>query len=588
MTSYRHYSQKRTKKKDGSSVDKRITVLLCIIGIAVTAVIVRLIDVQILRGGYYDALASGQHHIYEDLVPERGSIYIEDRFSKELHPLAVNKKMYLIYAVPRNVSNPKEVAVDLAPILEMDVNELTEKLSKPDDLYEILKKQVPEEKRDEILALKHKGISYVSESVRYYTEHNFASHILGFMGYDGDVLKGRYGLEGYYDEELSGKTGFLAAEKDALGKFVIGGTRFFEEAQDGDDLVLTIDRVIQYKTEKILREATEQYGAEEGSVIVMNPQNGEVIAMANYPDYNPNDFSNVEDVSVFTNSAVYDLYEPGSAYKPIVAASAMNAGLINPYTVIDDVGSIKIDKFTIQNSDLRANGEITITEALEKSSNIVMVEIGKMLGAERLYDYLSKFGFLDLSGIDLDSEAVVSVTEPKKWTEADLATYSFGQGLVTTPLRLINGISTIANGGKLMKPHVVRKIVHADGSEELVDNSAVSQVISPDVARSVSSMMVSVVDNGNGRSAHIPGYAIAGKTGTAQVAKEGASGYDPTQKITSFAGFGPVEDPQFVILVKFNNPGGDVWGATTAAPVFKKVAEEIIRYYQIPPTKIVE
>lgn len=585
MNKRRRRVQKGRGIKKSKKVDTRVNSLM--VGVVVVALIVvgRLFNVQVLSGSYYSALASGQHQIYEDLTPSRGEIYIQDKFSKNLIPLVVNKKMFLAYAVPQAIEDPLQVAHDISGDLEMETEDLLVRLSKENDVYEPLKKEVSEEVRDRIVEKNIKGIGFSPVDVRYYTENQFAAHLLGFVGFDGDVRKGRYGLEGYYDDALSGKKGFLAAEKDALGKFVIGGTELFEEAENGTDIVLTIDRVIQYKVEKILKQATEDYGAEKGTVIVMNPNNGEIIALANYPDFNPNTYNEVEDVGVFTNSAIFDLYEPGSTFKPIITAAAVNAGLISPHTIINDTGAVDVDEYTIKNSDFAANGNITTTEALEKSSNVAMVAIGQMLGRDRLYEYLERFGFTELTGVDINSEAQTNISKPSTWADSDLATISFGQGIAITPLRLVNATAAIANGGKLVKPHVIQKKKYANGDEELTDTSFAREVISKTSAETVASMMVSVVENGNGKPAQIPGYKIAGKTGTAQVVKKGSAGYDPDQKITTFTGFGPVDDPQFVMLVKFNNPGGDVWGATTAAPVFKQIAEELITYYQIPPTE---
>ncbi|MBU1119465.1 penicillin-binding protein 2 [Patescibacteria group bacterium] len=586
----RPYTYRKTQEKNqnSSGVSSRINTLIIAVIVVLVIVLGRLFDVQILRGNYYSALASGQHQIFEDLFPSRGTIYIEDKFSKDLYPLAVNKKMYLIYAVPRSVEDPHGTSEKLHDVLDMPTEEIYARLSKEDDVYEPIKRRVPEDVKDEVMEEHIRGISYQPEHVRYYTENEFASHILGFLGYEGDKQTGKYGLEGYYDTKLAGEKGFLAADKDALGRFVIGGRKLFTEATDGSHLVLTIDRVIQYKVEKILKESVEQFGAESGSVVIMDPTNGEIIALANSPDFNPNEYSKVDDVGVFTNTAIYELYEPGSAFKPLVVAAAINSGLISPNTVIEDSGSVKIDKYTIKNSDLAANGNITITEVLERSSNIGMVQVGNMLGRDRLYNYLERFGFTDLTGIDLNSEAMTNISEPRTWSEVDLATVSFGQGVAVTPLRLVNAMASIANGGKLVKPHIVKKYIHSDESEELVPTDFHREAVSKSTADTVAAMMVSVVEHGNANTAKIPGYKIAGKTGTAQVAKEGARGYDPNKKITSFVGFGPVHDPKFVVLVKFNNPGGDVWGASTAAPTFKKIAEELIKYYQIPPTEKVD
>lgn len=558
------------------------TIIFCLI------IVWRLFSIQVLQHDYFLALASGQQKIYEDLVPERGRIYIEDRFTKNLYPLAINKRLTLVYAIPKQVQDVTGTAEKLTDLLEMSTDEIKEKLSKEDDLYEPLKHRVADDKAEEIKKLDLAGIRFQPEDWRYYPDGEFAAHILGFVGFVEDSKRGRYGIEGYYNDLLAGKEGHLAIERDATGRLISMGEKSFQKAIDGDDLIITIDRFLQFKVEKKIKEAVEKFGAQVGTVIIMNPHTGEIIAMANYPTFNPNEYSEVEDANVFSNGAVYSLYEPGSAFKPVIMSAALDLGLVSPHTTVQDNGSIKVDEFTIRNFDGKANGEVTMTEILEKSINIGMVQIAQKMGRQRVYEYVDNFGFNELSGIDLDTEASTELENYQKWSEADLATVSFGQGISATPIQLVTAISAIANGGKLVQPHVVKKIVHAAGEEEVIASKETRRVISSAVAATTSAMMVSVVENGFGQTAKVPGYKIAGKTGTAQVPNKNGPGYDPSQKITSFIGFAPMEDPQFVMLVKLNNPGGDVWGASTAAPVFKEIAEEIFRYYQIPPSEEVK
>jgi len=576
--------EKTTKKGTISRPDLLImvTVFFCLV------IIWRLFSIQVLQHDYFLALASGQQKIYEDLVPERGRIYIEDRFTKNLYPLAINKRLTLVYSIPKQVQDIDGVAEKLADILELPADELKEKLSKENDLYEPLKHRVTDDKVEEIKNLDLAGIRFQPEDWRYYPDGEFAAHILGFVGFVEDGKKGRYGLEGYYNDLLAGKEGHLAMEKDAAGRLISMGEKSFQKATDGDDLVLTIDRFIQFKVETKIKEAVEKFGAQRGTVIIANPHTGEIIAMANFPTFNPNKYSEVEDANVFTNTAVYSLYEPGSAFKPVIMTSALDLGLVSPHTTVEDSGAIKVDEFTIRNFDGGASGTVTMTEILEKSINIGMVQIAQKMGRERVYEYVDNFGFNELSGIDLDTEASSELADYQQWSDADLATVSFGQGISVTPIQLVTATSAIANGGKLVQPHIVKKIVHSAGEEEIIASKETRQVISPAVAATTSAMMVSVVENGFGEPAKVPGYKIAGKTGTAQVPNENGPGYDPSQKITSFIGFAPVEDPQFVMLVRLDNPGGDVWGASTAAPVFKEIAEEIFRYYQIPPSEEVK
>ena len=559
-----------------------ITVLFCLI------VILRLFNIQVLQHGYFLALASDQQKFYEDLVPERGRIYVEDRFTKNLYPLAINKRLTLVYAVPKQVKDVEAVAQKLEPILEISQDELKDRLSKEGDLYEPLKHRVTDDKIEEIKQFDLEGIRFQPEDWRYYPDGEFAAHLLGFVGFVEDEKRGRYGLEGYYNDLLAGQEGFLAMERDAAGQSISFSDKSFKKAVDGDDLVLTIDRFIQFKVERKIKEAVEKFGAQRGTVIIMNPNSGEIIALANYPTFDPNKYSEVEDVSVFSNTAVYDLYEPGSAFKPIIMTAALDLGLVSPGTTVEDEGAIEVDEFTIRNSDGKANGKVTMTEVLEKSVNIGMVKIAQQMGRQRVYDSVQKFGFEELSGIDLDREISAAMADPKKWSDADLATISFGQGISITPIQLVTATSAIANGGKLVQPHVVKKIVRSSGTEEIIADKSLRQIITPSVAATSAAMMVSVVENGFGDTAKVPGYKIAGKTGTAQVPNQNGPGYDPGQKITSFIGFAPVDDPQFVMMVKLDNPGGDVWGSSTAAPVFKEIAEEIFRYYQIPPQEEVK
>jgi cell division protein FtsI/penicillin-binding protein 2 len=579
---------KRGENQNPENKNYRINALFVVIVLISIATVVRLFDLQILKNSYYTALASGQHNIFENLIPERGQIYVEDKFSKDLYPLAINKKMNLIYAVPKKIEDPENVAKQLAPILEMEEEELKVKLSKKEDLYEPLKHKLEDEQVEEIKNKELKGIYFQPESLRYYPDHSLASHLLGFVGFVDDEKRGLYGVEGYYDDRLAGKEGYLESEKDALGRFVSVGNKFLQEAEDGSDLVLTIDRLVQFKIEKYLEEGLNEFGADGGSITIADPKTGEIIAMASYPDFDPNNYSEVENVDVFKNSVVYDLYEPGSVFKPIIVASAMDAGLISPGTVFQDTGSVEVDEFTIKNFNGQASGNVTVTNILENSINVGMVKIAQLLGRERTFAYMNQFGFTNMSGIDLDVEASTSIKPPTEWADSDLATASFGQGFSITPIRLVTAYMAIANDGKLIQPHIVKKIIKADDSEEVIECKEIKEVISPDISATLSAMLVSVVENGQGKMAKVPGYKIGGKGGTAQVANKGKVGYDPNKKIASFIGFGPIDDPKFVMYVKLDNPKGDVFSDVTAAALFGKIARELFQYYQIPPTEIID
>ena len=562
----------------------RLNFLFLIIILITAAIIVRLFNLQILKHSYYEALASGQHNFFEELIPERGEIYVEDKFSKKLYPLAINKKMNLIYAVPKQIEDKNTTAILLEQFLDMSKEDIIDYLKDDEKLYVPLKHKVENDITDQINNLNLKGINSQTENWRYYPEKNLASHLLGFVGFINDKKQGQYGIEGYYDNTLSGEHGFLQSEKDTFGQLISSEKKLIEGAEDGSDIVLTINRLIQHKVETVLEEAVKKYGAEKGAVIVIDPQTGAIIAMADYPNFDPNEYSQVDSVDIFSNSSIYELYEPGSAFKPIVVSAALDSNLISPDTKFKDEGSLEIGEYTIKNFDKKAYGNLTTTQVLEKSNNIGMVQIANMLGKDKLYDYLINYGFDELSGIDIDSEIQSIIRKPHEWREVDFATMSFGQGIATTPLRLANAMSAIGNGGRLLKPYIVKKIIKPDGTEETIKPKAIRQVIEPSTSATLSAMMVSVVEKGFGQPAKIKGYKIAGKTGTAQVAKKDGQGYEEGKKITSFIGFGPIDYPRFTILVKLDNPGGDVWGASTAGPVFREIAQELLQYYQIAPS----
>jgi len=572
------------KKQKNNRIFDRLNFLFVIIIIASIAIVFKLFNLQVVKHGYYEALASGQHSLFEELVPERGEIYVEDKFSKKLYPLAINKKMNLVYAVPEQIEDKNATSILLAPLLLMSKDEIYDLIADEKKLYVPIKHKVEGDTVEQIKNLNLSGISYQTEDWRYYPDKVLGSHILGFVGFVNDQKKGQYGVEGYYDNTLSGKNGFLQSEKNTLGEIISGTKNFVQGAEDGSDIVLTIDRLIQDKVETVVKDAVEKNGAESGSAIVMDPQTGAIIAMAGYPNFDPNNYSEVENVNVFSNSSIYELYEPGSVFKPLIVSMALDQNLISPDTKFNDNGKMEIDEYTIQNFDKKAYGDLTVTQILEKSNNIGMVQIARTLGREKMYDYMINYGFDENSGVDLDTEAGTIVKKPNEWSEMDFATMSFGQGIATTPLRLINAISCVANGGRLLKPYIVKKIIRPDGSEETTKPKAVRQVIKPETAETLSAMMVSVMEKGFGQPARVEGYKIAGKTGTAQVPSADGKGYDPNKKITTFVGFGPIEYPRFAILVKLNNPGGDVWAESTTGPAFKSIAQELLKYYQIAPS----
>jgi len=588
---------RRIKKKDkkGKQYD-RISYLTMVVFIFAALIIIRLGDIQIFQHSFYEALAAGQHELYEKLLPERGEIYVRDYFDLDkLYPLAANKDYALVYAEPKRVTEPEKAASLLAPILRSEDEEVEAKeaeilarLQKKDDLYEPLGRQVSEEKAAEIEKLELEGIKFQNESYRFYPENNIGAHVLGFVGFQDDQRVGQYGLEGYWEDELAGEQGFLQAEKDAVGRWITFGTKLLEEAVDGDDLVLTIDRTIQYETCKRLNQEVEKHGADGGSVIIMNPQTGAIIAMCGSPDFDPNNYSETEDVNVFINPATFYIYEPGSVFKPITMAAALDQGKVSPATTYEDTGSVEIGKYTIKNFDAKAHGINTMTEVLEQSLNTGAIFAARQVGPEVFEDYVKKFGFGVKSGIQLNSEAQGNISTLASHKELYLATASFGQGISMTLLQLTNAFGTIANGGKLMKPYIIDEVIKPNEMSIKTEPRIIREVISSKTATTLGAMLVNVVRNGHGKRAGVPGYFVAGKTGTAQIPKEDGPGYDPDHTIGSFCGFAPADEPKFVMCVKMDKPRSVQWAESTAAPLFGELAQFMLNYYGIPPEESVE
>lgn len=577
-------------KKPFSSLYKndfvfRAHVLIGLVIIIFFIIFLRLFQLQVIKHDFYKALAQDQHEFFQKTIPKRGEIFIKDLYPEKFYPLAVNKELNVVYAAPKNIENKKEVAGKLAEILEIGSEEIFNIVNKKDDPYEVIKNKVTDDVAEKIKNENMTGIGTAPEIVRYYPGNYLAANIVGFLGYQGDKKTGQYGIEGYYNDRLEGTMGFLEIEKDAFGNWISFGLKSSEAPKDGDDIILTIDHTIQYISEKKIAEAVEKSGAERGDLIVMDPKTGSIIALAQYPSYNPNEYSKEKDMGVFLNPSIYSVYEPGSVQKPVTLAIGIDLGKISPNTTYFDTGAVKIDGWTINNSDGKANGEQTMIEVLEKSLNTGTVFAANQIDKNDFYRYLKNFGFDELTGIEVAGEAKGSISNLKEKKDINYATASFGQGISTTPLAMLNAISSFANGGKLMKPHIVSEFISADGSSEKVKPQIIRQVVSEKTANLVSAMMVSVVENGHAKKAKVNGYKFAGKTGTAQIPKKDGRGYEADATIHTFIGFGPVPNPKFSILVKLDKPTSSLWAEGTVVPVFKELAQELVNYYNIPPTE---
>ncbi|MFO0705006.1 MAG: penicillin-binding protein 2 [Candidatus Andersenbacteria bacterium] len=567
---------------------ERVPFLSLFILLFALAIVSRLFFLQVAQGRYYSAVAEGQRALIKQLNPSRGTIYARDVNSGEEFPLATNQELMFVYAVPRDVEDIEATVSQVAEVLKLSKDQqkdLIARLQDKEDLYEPIKRKVDKKTWETLDGKDLAGIAANAEDWRTYPEGSLAAQVVGYVGFTDETLIGQYGIEGYYNDELAGKAGTLQSESDSSGRRIVAADNQVAPAQNGTDVVLTLDRTIQYLAQQELEAGVKRYQAKYGDIIVLNPHNGEILGMAAYPDFDPNTYDEVKDLSVFKNSAIFDSYEPGSTFKPLVVAAGVDLGLIDENTTYVDNGCRKVDVFNICNFDQKGPGLITTTGALERSSNVAMSQISQKIGSDDLYDYLVKYGLNALTGIELDSEAEVHVADPDTWSESQLATTGFGQGIATTPLHLITALSSLANEGRIMQPHIVREFRAPDGTVTEVTPKVVSEPLKPSTALKTTAMLVSAVENGVANQARIDNYVMAGKTGTAQVANDKGV-YDSSTWIASFEGYGPVPgDRQIMVLIRLFDPATSIHGANTAAPMFKELVPQILHYLRIPENR---
>ncbi len=524
------------------------------------------------------SLAADKQHLMQVILPAgRGEITTSDGSL-----LVGNQMKYQVHADPKKIlGNPLNIK-NLAQLLGMDESSVSAKLN-PDLVWVSLKRRIDKETVDAIKSLKLDGLGFEDEEVRFYLEGSMSAHLLGFVGYSYDgTSQGYFGLEGYYDRMLKGKAGFLRQAKDAMGNPILAGNQKRVSTQDGRTLKLHLDKTIQFVVEKKLEEGVQKYGAKGGSIVVMRPKDGGILAMASLPSYDPGSYADFSS-DYYKNPVVAETYEPGSTFKPVVMAAALNEGLVGPDTVFDEPGPVEVGGYTIRTWNDKYSGTITATQILEKSSNVGMVQVGRKLGKEKLLSYIKKFGFGQETGVDLQEETNPLLRPDDGWKEIDLATTTFGQGIAVTPMQMVGAMAAIANGGRLMEPQVVDAIIDKNGKKIDIEPKVVNEVISPATARILTNMLVSSVDKSEAKFAKLKGYRIAGKTGTAQIPVAGH--YDTQKTIASFIGFAPADEPKFVMLVTLQEPTSSPWGSETAAPLFFSIAKDLLAYYNIPPTE---
>ncbi len=551
------------------SVDRSASVLaLLLLGLVVVAV--RVVWLQTLAAPAYAGLAQDQRLRDIELSPKRGDIY-----DREGQPLAVTSEAKTIYANPHFVEDPAGAAEAIAGALGGDPAQYEAKLTK-DAGFVYLGRKVDAGRAAALKDLKLAGVGFMDDFRRTYPSGELACQVLGFVGVDDAGLTG---LEKEHDALLAGQPGRLLAERDPAGRPIPGGVQVSEEPVEGSDIVLTIDKDIQYLAQVELAAAVERWGAKSGSVVVMDPRNGEILAMASVPGFDPNAFGKA-DPKDYRNRPVTDAFEPGSTMKVFTAAAAFSHGLSEPSRPYALPPTIKVGGRVIKESHPRGAVTWTASEILANSSNVGSVMMGQALGKDRLYDSFLGFGFAQSTGVDMPGESIGYIPPPRRWSASSIANIPFGQGVSVTTLQLARAMSVIANGGELVTPHVLLEV---PDDPEAVPARPRQRVLEPDVCAQVGEGLRLAVTDGTGQTAAVPGYEVAGKTGTAQKPRADGKGYKGGGYIASFAGYLPARDPRFVIVVTVDDPRGAIYGGVVAAPVFREVAAFSVAHMKVPP-----
>ncbi len=555
--------------------------LLAVLIMVAGVLVLRLFFLQIVDTSDLEAKNLSQVQVDRKLQSPRGTIY--DRHGS---PLAMSVVTKSLYADPQMLKkNPEDIAELVAPYVSISKEAIVENL-KEDTAFVWLDRMMEPDKSKAVEKIiedeKLEGLNFVEESKRYYPNGNLAAQVLGFVGTED---KGLDGLEMVLDDELKGGLTKEVVATDRKGNAIFGSVLAQYLPDKGKSVTLTIDATVQFIAERALEQAMVDIKPAHASVIVMDPKTGEILAMANRPTYDPNHYDKGKEQD-FKNIAVTNLYEPGSTFKPIIASAALASGKWTVDTVYNDTGSIMASGHVMQNWNGEGYGKVRLLEILKFSINTGMARLGLTTGPEILSEYVHKYGFGQPTGIELPGEGEGLLFNPEEMADIDTASMSIGQGIAVTPLQMVRAFGAIANGGILMKPHIVKAYNNPDGTvASETQTESQGQAIPENVASTIVDILEKEVSEGGGNKAMVEGYHFGGKTGTAQKLNTEYGGYLDGRYIASFIGFGPVEDPKFVVLVAIDDPSnGSIYGSQIAAPVFKDIMSQLVRYYQISPS----
>ncbi|MFZ0545396.1 MAG: penicillin-binding protein 2 [Candidatus Promineifilaceae bacterium] len=552
-----------------NSQKRRLWFMLGGMALVTVVIIYRLASFQVLQEEELAAIGRSIHNRQVTAQPDRGVIY-----DRNMAVLAGNSSDYQIGVSPALVTEPELLATALSPILLEPRHEILQTLES-ENPFELLAGRVSPDVAEAIRQLPYDGVQIDPLPRRVYPQGSLLCHELGYTDFGG---VGGSGLEGYYQSELAGEA---ASATINISPLTIQQSVI---AREGVDLILTIDRSVQYIVEQHLQQAMQTYEAQSGTIIVMDPRTGAILAMASLPCYDPGKFYDA-DPSLFLNPAVSRQYEPGSVMKLVTMAAALDSDTVTPKTTYYDAGVIEVGGYPLYNWDRGAYGKVDMTTLLAHSLNVGAATIATWMGPDTFYSYLQRFGFGRPTGIDLMAEAGGQLPLPGDgdWTESNLGTNAFGQGMAVTPLQMISAVSALANKGYLMQPYLVQEIRNQGEILKEHQPTILSRPVSEETANQLTTMSINAIQV-EIYEAQIDGYTIAGKTGTAQIPEGGI--YNPDDTIASFIGWLPADEPQLLILVKLDRPAASPWGSQTAAPAFSALAQELVALLGIPPDNV--
>ena len=553
---------------------ERITFLFILFIIFYFLLIYRLYNIQVIQSNKFEEIAQQEHLTSFSIEGERGNIY-----DRNLKKLVVNVNVQSLFAIPPKIENPREAALKISLILNLETKEVLDKLNQKRPFVWI-KRKLNETEVEEIKKLNLEGLDFLKESKRFYPKNYLASNLMGFVGIDNQGLEG---LELFFDQELKGLPGLVVLERDALGGKIPLSIKELNTHRDGNSIVLTIDEVIQYITEEALDKAFQKYKAKAGVAIVVEPKTGEVLAIAVRPSYDPNYFNKYA-LDLWRNLAIANAYEPGSTFKIVTIATALEEGVVKLDDQFYCKGWTNYNRHIFH--DIHQHGTQNLTDIVKNSCNVGVIQVGTRLEQKVFEKSIRRFGFGTLTEINLPGEVNGLIRSSKDWSKISLASISIGQEISITPIQLIMAISAIANRGTLMKPLIVKEILDSNqNSVKVFKSKPVRQVVSVETALTMTKILEQVVIDGTGREAKLDEYQVAGKTGTGQIFDFATGKYSNSAYTSLFVGYVPAENPKISILILLDQPKGSYYGGTVAAPVFKEIASKVLPYLSIPPNQ---